>query len=84
MVALALGVRMQPLVKLRRGDQRKNPQPQGSFQGEAVGILDQVGSILKQYEGTSGTVSGTSTETVHADFDNVASAVPTNTLADGG
>jgi hypothetical protein len=48
-----------------------------------VGILDQVGSILKQYEGTSGTVSGTSTETVHADFDNVASAVPTNTLADG-
>jgi hypothetical protein len=44
-----------------------------------VGILDQVGSILKQYQ----TTGGAPAETVVADFDHVATAVPTNTLADG-
>jgi hypothetical protein len=52
-----------------------------------VGILDQVGAILKQYQtGSTGAAApGTTppTETVVADFDHVASAVPQNTLADG-
>jgi hypothetical protein len=51
-----------------------------------VGILDQVGAILKQYQsGEAGAPGGTAgaAETVVADFDHVASAVPTNTLADG-
>jgi hypothetical protein len=52
-----------------------------------VGILDQVGAILKQYQtgGAAPGAAGTTpaTETVVADFDHVASAVPTNTLADG-
>jgi hypothetical protein len=49
-----------------------------------VGILDQVGSILKQYENTGTTAgAGAPAETVVSDFDHVATAVPTNTLADG-
>lgn len=52
-----------------------------------MGILDQVGAILKQYQtgSTAGGAPGTTpaTETVVADFDHVASAVPPNTLADG-
>jgi hypothetical protein len=52
-----------------------------------VGILDQVGAILKQYQtGGAGTAAAGATpasETVVADFDHVASAVPQSTLADG-